>query len=208
MHKLFNWFGLPGKLILTSLISLTAVVLSIADPTLTRIVCIPAMLASSLGDIILMDYKPVTTRLPVRGFIAGASVFAFAHVIYFCAFLCSVKNYFNAGAWAGIALFVAVSAAVVVICRSSASGTSTKDGKMLPLCILYLFFIALNYTTVYSCAAAHGGRFLISAVGVTLFLISDLFIVADSILGAKIKNSDFWIWTFYPIGQILLLAGA
>lgn len=204
MHKLFHWFGLPGKLVLTLLISLTAAVLAAVDPTVTRLLCVPAMLVSSLGDIILMDYKPVTEKLPARGFIAGASTFAVSHVIYFAAFLFSAGNYFNIGAWVGIALFAVTAAAIAVLCLSSSGG----NRRMMPLGILYLFFIALNFTTVYSCATARGGRFIVSAIGVTLFLISDLFIAADSILGKKIKNSDFWIWTFYPAGQILLLAGA
>lgn len=71
MHRFFAWFGLPGKLVLTALISLTAIVLAVIDPTPTRIICIPAMLLSSLGDIILMNYKPITKHLPVKGFIAG-----------------------------------------------------------------------------------------------------------------------------------------
>ena len=79
---------------------------------------------------------------------------------------------------------------------------------MIPLGILYLFFIALNFTTVYSCTASRGGIFFVSALGITLFLISDLIIVSDKIIGTKIKNSDLWIWTLYPIGQILLLIGA
>lgn len=84
MHRFFAWFGLPGKLVLTALISLTAVVLAVIDTTPTRIICIPAMLLSSLGDIILMNYKPITKHLPVKGFIAGAVAFAAAHVYIFC----------------------------------------------------------------------------------------------------------------------------
>lgn len=204
MHRFFSWFGLPGELVLTALISLLAIALALAAPTATRLVCIPAMLLSSLGDIILMDYKPITGRLPVRGFIAGASFFAASHVIYTAAFLCSVRGYFNVGAWLGILLFAVTSAATAVLCLGKQNG----DRGMIPLGILYLFFIALNFTTVYSCTASRGGIFFVSALGITLFLISDLIIVLDKIIGTKIKNSDLWIWTLYPIGQILLLIGA
>lgn len=204
MHRFFAWFGLPGKLVLTALISLTAIVLAVIDPTPTRIICIPAMLLSSLGDIILMNYKPITKNLPVKGFIAGAVAFAAAHVIYFAAFLFSVKGrYFNVGAICGIALFVLIS-----VCMPLIFPHGRGENRMLFLGLLYLFFIALNYITVYSCAASHGGIFWVSAVGVTSFLISDLFIAADKILGRKKKNSDLWIWTLYPIGQLLLLIGA
>lgn len=139
-----------------------------------------------------------------QGLYAGAVAFAAAHVIYFAAFLFSVKGrYFNVGAICGIALFVLIS-----VCMPLIFPHGRGENRMLFLGLLYLFFIALNYITVYSCAASHGGIFWVSAVGVTSFLISDLFIAADKILGRKIKNSDLWIWTLYPIGQLLLLIGA
>ena len=115
-----------------------------------------------------------------------------------------MRGYFNVGAWLGILLFAVTSAATAVLCLGKQNG----DRGMLPFGILYLFFIALNFTTVYSCTASRGGIFFVSALGITLFLISDLIIVSDKIIGTKIKNSDLWIWTLYPIGQILLLIGA
>ena len=87
-------------------------------------------------------------------------------------------------------------------------GLKRGNRKKLPLGMLYILFISLNFTTVFSCALSHGGLFILSAVGVISFLISDLMIAEDVILNGKIKNADTLIWTFYPIGQIFLIIGA
>ena len=206
MHRFFKWFGLPGKVVLTALMSLLAVLMAVLDPTMTRILCIPAMLVSSLGDIILMNYRPITDRLPFKGFIPGAVTFAVSHVLYFIAFLFAAveggRSYFNAGAYFGI-IFSAC-----LLLWMTFRGLKRGNRKMLPLGMLYILFISLNFTTVFSCAVSHGGIFILSAVGVVSFLISDLMIAEDVILNDKIKNADTLIWTFYPIGQIFLIIGA
>lgn len=207
MNRYFAWFGLPGSLVLTVLMSIYALVLAFIDPTLSRLSCVVAMFLCSLGDILLMDYEPITRHFPKRGFIPGAITFAVAHLVYACAFMWLITEdkhpYFNLGAYAGIAIFVGLGIWVTVTCY-----LRNADKKMLPLCLLYLFFISVNCTTVLSAAVSCGGIRWISAVGVISFVISDLFISFDRICNIELKNSRMLIWTFYPIGQILLLIGA
>ena len=134
MHRFFKLFGLPGKVVLTALMSLLAVLMAVLDPTMTRILCIPAMLVSSLGDIILMNYRPITDRLPFRGFIPGAVTFAVSHVLYFIAFLFAAveggRSYFNAGAYWGIFL------SACLLLWMTFRGLKRGDRKMLALGML------------------------------------------------------------------------
>ena len=207
MNRLFKWFGLPGSLVLTTLISILAVILAFVDPSVTRLICVPAMFLSSLGDILLMDYKPLTRRLPFRGFIPGAVVFVLSHITYAAAFglmiLQSDAEYFNVGSFFGIFCFVFFIVLFPIVCKKN-----NGDKTMTVLCLIYLFFISLNCSTVYSAAANFGGLRIISAVGAFFFLISDLFIGFDRACGLKSRYNEDLIWTFYPIGQILLLIGA
>lgn len=83
LARFFRWFGLPGPLVLTALLSLFALTLAGLFPSLPRWLCAAGMLCSSLGDILLMNYRPITNRLPFRGFAAGAgSLHAGARLVY------------------------------------------------------------------------------------------------------------------------------
>lgn len=207
MDRFFKWFGLPGRLVLSLLMSLYAIILALIFPSLPRLFAVIAMLLSSLGDIILMDYKPITDRLPLRGFVPGACVFAVAHLAYIAAFGLQIyKNamrYINYGVIIalGIFMFIVIAASVIAISRHS-----DGIGLLLPG-IAYLFVISCNCATVYSSAVNFGGLKVISAIGVFSFLVSDCFIVIDKVCGIKSKALNGLIWWFYPIGQILLLLG-
>lgn len=207
MGRFFRWFGLPGNLVLTTLISIYGIVLACVFRTPERIICAFAMLFSSLGDIILMDYKPITKRLPFRGFTAGALTFGLSHLIYASAFLTVIIisgfDFFNHGFILGCVLFCASLVALTFMNRRNRTG---KTMIVLPLC--YLLLIAGNCAVIFSCSVSRGAFGFIAAAGAVSFFISDMFIALNVVGGLKIKHSDDIIWWFYPIGQILLLAGA
>ena len=49
MHKYFSWFGLPGSMVLSGLLSLTALVLALCFHSKDRWLCCAAMLLSTIG---------------------------------------------------------------------------------------------------------------------------------------------------------------
>ena len=86
MNQYFQWFGLPGPFVLTCLMSLMAVILAAVFPSQHRWICAAAMIVSSLGDIVLMNFKGIGHRMPVPYFYVGAVLFMAAHLLYIRAF--------------------------------------------------------------------------------------------------------------------------
>ena len=201
-------FGLPRHLILTLAISLYSIILAVFFPSISRTLIAIAMLISSLGDIVLMDFKPIVRYLPFKGFVAGAIVFMISHLFYIAAFGYSIYineyTYFNIGVIIAILLFVAV-----VISMTLISLIRHSQGiKLLLPGILYVAIICANCSNICSYYFSHRGIAICSMVGIISFLISDYFIVLRSVCGIKSKVLQKLIWIFYPIGQILLITGA
>lgn len=198
---------IPKRLIATTLLFLLSVVLAVVVSEPARVICIPAMLLSSLGDILLMDFAPVTKRLPFRGFIPGAISFGISHIVYAAAFV--TKNLlgghpvFNPGALIGAGLFVICAASLVVTVRVKGG-----DRKMMFLEMIYLFFICLNIACASSAAVAFGGITLLSAAGTVVFLASDMFILLCAVQNKSSAKFEVPIWITYVSAQILLLIGA
>ncbi len=207
MNKFFRWFGLPGRLVLTVLMSIFACLLAILSPSPPRLLAAIAMVMSSLGDIVLMDYKPITRSLHLRGFITGSLLFTGAHLVYIAAFTYGIYDagcaFLNAGVVVAFVLFVALVCTMLVL----ALLRNQELNYMFWLCTIYLFVICANCASVFSYAFSVGGMAIVSAVGVLSFLVSDFFIVLDRACGIRSHTLRQLIWWFYPIGQILLLIG-
>ncbi len=205
MGRFFKWFGLPGNLVLTCLISLYALIMAIVFRTPEHIICAFAMLLSSLGDIILMNYRPIVDRLPFRGFTAGAASFGLSHATYTAAFIYIIVSrgysFVNFGAFSGIALFLLSIAALFIM----KAHNREKISMLLPLC--YLLLICTNCTVIFSCAFSGGAFGIISAIGAISFFISDMFLAFKIVAGVYTKTMEELVWWFYPIGQILILTG-
>ena len=195
-------------MLLTLSISLYSIILAILFPSVSRVFIAIAMLISSLGDIILMDFKPIVKYLPFKGFVAGAIVFMVSHVFYIIAFGYRIYIYeyiyFNFGVVIAISLFwtVTISMTVISLIRKS------KGIKLLLPGILYILIISINCSNVCSYYFSHKGIAICSMVGIISFLISDYFIVLRTVCEIKSKALQKLIWIFYPIGQILLITGA
>ena len=207
MGKISKIIKLPRSIVISLLISLYSVTLAFFDPSASRIICFFAMLTSTLGDVILSDYKPIVSRLPLRGFIAGGSVFAVAHALYILAFLWQIVQngyaFLNAGAYFGIAIFVIIAVYLTFVCIKN-----RIKARLTAFAFIYLILITFNCTCVFSLASCEGGIKIISAIGAFSFLISDLIIALDVFCGIRLPHRSRLIWIFYPIGQILLLFGA
>ena len=202
MDKYFAWFGLKGALVLTMLLSLSALGSAMVFPSTARWLCFAAMLMSSVGDIFLMHFRAIEKNIP-NYFIFGAAFFMLAHVLYTACFGVKIRAngaaYFNGGAIIALVIAAACLIYFVSICQNK---------SQLPLAMVYLAIITLNCMTVFSYAWSSGmGRplGLIAAVGALSFLASDL-IIGFGLL-ASIHRYDWLIWWLYPIGQALLIVG-
>ena len=206
MDVYFRWFGLPGAVVLTTLLSAFALLRACVDPTPVHWVCFAAMALSSVGDVFLAHLKRLNARFK-NCFLIGAVFFMAAHLIYALCYGMKISAagtaFLNTGTvLAGcIGLLSLVLMLTLCICR--------QNTKSLPLILIYLAIILFNCTIVFSYAAAQGfssPSAVCAALGVLSFLLSDLVIGLN--LAGNIHRFDKLIWWLYPIGQILLILGA
>jgi len=200
MDKYFRIGNIPGSFPLTIGMSALALILALVYKTPDRWLCFAAMLVSSVGDILLMDISALSKKIP-HSFVGGASAFMLAHIFYLFAFLSLIRG--NGLRWLSPGVWVAVVVGIALLIYIL---PQVKDGRMLPLLMIYLGVILLNCATVFSYSwqtFASDPTVLLPAIGVFSFLISDVIIG----LGVLLLNHkyDGLIWWFYPIGQILLI---
>lgn len=209
MSRYFAWFGLPGSLVLTLLLSLFALCLAVMRGGADRWICFFAMILSSCGDIFLMNLDFIKSRFE-NYFVIGAVFFMISHLVYAAAFLRLSRDHGYSTGGTGLVCSVIVSliALAVVLLLMVKNGTYTLSALLL--CVIYLGIITVNMACVFSFSfhAASAGHFwrLISAAGVLSFFISDCIIGLDILCG--ISSFGHLIWWFYPIGQFLLLIAA
>ena len=203
MDSFFSWFGFPGTVMLTLLMSVLALVLAICRPTPTRWVCFGAMGLSSIGDVFLARFNGLDILFP-NYFAIGAGFFMAAHFLYILCYRMKLRAanapFWNVGSITAIALGAVTSVVLAVLCLSR--GTANT----LPLVALYAVIIFANCATVFSYAWSKRLRSLpaiLAVVGVISFLLSDL-IIGLGIAG-NIHTYDNLIWWFYPIGQFFMI---
>ncbi|MBQ8299128.1 MAG: lysoplasmalogenase [Clostridia bacterium] len=189
----------------TFLMSAFAVVLYAQNPTKERELCMFAILFSTVADLVLMDYNKIPGLLfGKKRFYVGMALFGITHVLYTCCFL---------GKLAGIETFSMNGAILPLIAAMGVFAfsmffsmylTSEKKGDFRVAVFTYVVLInaALISMYIYSFATKQ----IAAAIGITLFLISDMFILVretkcDTNLVRKL------IWIFYPIGQLLIICG-
>ncbi|MDO5410280.1 MAG: lysoplasmalogenase [Lachnospiraceae bacterium] len=199
--------GLPAsrKLTITIALSLFALILALLFPTTDRVICLAAMLLSSVGDIILMNFRKIGEKMPIPYFYAGAVFFMFSHILYTYAFLTMILkngyNYLNIGFWMAIVIIVITAVAISILVF--------KNGKinrqMYLLCFAYVMLIGANCATIFSWSFSMGGTRWLAAAGALSFFISDMIIGIDKLLGITSDRLKKAIWVFYPIGQFFIL---
>ena len=205
MYKFFSWFGLPGTMVLSCLLSLTALTMALCFRTKDRWLCCAAMFLSTIGDVFMTDFMDISEKIPVPSFFVGATFFIFAHIVYIFAYHVLIsKNgyaYINPGFRAAIVFVLACG--VLVISKCFLNGN--VDWAMLILCVIYMCIIGTNCATVCSFAWSVKSIRSIAALGALSFFLSDLIIGVEALTGF---TTDFlWgmIWWLYPIGQFFLI---
>jgi len=193
------------KLTLTSCMSLLSIILFCLFPSVFKFICVIAMLASSIGDVILMDYKPFTSRLKIDLFTAGMLSFGIAHMLYIALF---ISKAFALGASLNIGTYTAIGITLVAICSLITVGIKKKSISLslLSLGIVYIVILSLNLCAVSTLAFSIGGLAYLTLIGALSFFISDMIIAFDKV--KLISGGEIPIWIFYVIGQMFLITGA
>lgn len=205
MDRFFNIAGIPGAVVLSSLILLFALILAAVYRRWDRTLCFTAMFCSTVGDMFNAGFAPLTQFFDVNAVMTGALCFLFAHLLYISAFLYQIrkKKYklLNPGFYTGCAVFV-VSLIVLIVLAARNPYLQTS---MLILGVIYLVIISANCAAIFSLAYSQKGVKLFGAAGALSFFLSD-FILGISMIGG-IYSALLWSlnWWFYPIGQILIL---
>lgn len=206
MDQYFRCFGLPGSFVLTVLMSLYALVLAVLHPSQARLLCLAAMLMSSVGDIFLMRFKGLDRIFP-NYFVIGAAFFMAAHLLYMGCYALKIRQS-GAPFWNG---GVIAAAAIALACFVYFTGVCARrhDFSSYPLALAYLVVITLNCACIFSYSfsafAAHPAA-IAAAAGALSFLLSDLIIGLGMLAG--INRYDDLIWWLYPVGQVLIITMA
>ena len=205
MHKYFSWFGMPGTIMLSSLLSLTAVLLAFSFRTKDRWLCMAAMLLSTAGDIFMDNFMDIGSKIPIPPFFVGAAFFICAHIVYIFVYRTLIRQngyaLVNPGFWAAIVFILACG--VLVIAKSLSGGT--VNWGMMALCVVYMCIIGTNCAFISSFAWSVKSIRSLAALGAVSFFISDLIIGYNVLVGYP--GDAIWglIWWFYPIGQFFMI---
>jgi len=203
MDKYFRIGTLPGAFVLTLILSALSLILALFCPAPDRWLCLAAMLASSVGDIFLMDFRGLSRKLS-NYFVLGAICFMFAHILYICSFaqLLRFGGYplFNPGFATALLLGIVL---LIYFLKTM------TDRSSLPLALIYLAIIIANCSVIFSCAWATVSTHplsILAPLGALSFLLSDAIIGLGLLSGNH--RFDHLIWWFYPVGQLLLILAA
>ena len=185
-----------------SLVIFAALVSYANNYTIDSQICLLAMLFSFLGDISL-NCMPLDKR-PRWFLYLGAVFFMISHIIYATAYYwlinTSQKLYFNPGAI--IATFF-----ILLLFTTSVFLTIYSKNKLQLMTIiifcLYTSIIGINFITIYSYSWSFGTA---SFIGALSFLISDFIIGIETVFKVKSDTLRKFVWIFYPIGQVMIIA--
>lgn len=191
----------PMKVILSFILSITAIFMYLKYKGTNRKLCMFAMLASTFGDIFMTDILHVGTMSTYF----GAAFFILAHIIYALCFVIDSKKknykFFNLGFYIGLVVVVIT---LIALTSLMFIKTGKMQGMYIPL-LGYLLFIGINLVSEYSYAYnnPHSKPLYLAML---LFIISDflVFLPMLNIVQESMRYNDC-IWFTYVPAQLLIL---
>ena len=213
MNRLFDRIPVLGKLvtgkiILSFLMLVFALVVCVAIRGLDRTVAFYGMLLSFGGDM-LLNFRCEKKRSKER-FALGAAFFAVAHLCYTFAYgykMWHLKLFvLNEGL---VIAFVLLVITTITLFGIAAMERRIKMEGLFFLGIAYLWITGLDYMIISSYGwAAQNISGVIAILGGLSFFSSDLIIGAESFFGLRSKTARELVWWLYPLGQIMIIAMA
>lgn len=192
------------KSTVTMLLSVIAIVRYIVFPSLSRETCMYAILLSTFADLILMNYRGIPKLVFKKAnFGVGAFLFGIVQILYHICFLRVME--ISALVTLNHAGYVALFIGVLVI-PSLLFIMSERNHIYIIGVLIYSICLLFNMMTIFNAAYMLGNRHIFAAIGIVLFMVSDMFIL----IRENMKDSTFvrkLIWIFYPLGQIMIILG-
>ena len=192
------------KLIMTALLSVTAVVLFLLNKkSKTRLLCMIAMLLCTIGDVFMTNSLKINEMVST---IIGASAFIAGHIFYSKIFIDLLKKdnkkLVNKGFIVGLIVGL-----VPIVVMDILGFTVVPEPEVLYLIAVpfYVFVITFHI----ACNFAYGWenkswRTLVLAVAVTLFYVTDIWIFLYMFKLAP-KSLQDCVWYFYPLAQVAII---
>lgn len=189
-----------AKMIMTAILSITAILLFVFLGGRSRRECMIAMLLSTIGDVFMVDG---VINWEYSTFV-GAAMFIAAHIVYAGCFVKNIneRGYtycnkgFNAGLWLMILSAVILGVLAFTIPEKPAV-------LMFFLILIYIAVIGYNLCSQFSFAYSAKGVFYVLPVAITLFYLTDIFIFFDML---DIEHSTRnLVWYGYPLAQLAII---
>ena len=171
---------------------------------IVREICMYAILLSTLADLILMNYRGIPKLVFKKAnFGIGAFLFGIVQILYHICFLrvMGISALVTLNHAGYIALFIGV-----LVIPSLLFIMSEKNHIYIIGVLIYSICLLFNMMTIFNAAYMLGNRHIFAAIGIVLFMISDIFIL----IRENMKDNTFirkLIWVFYPLGQIMIILG-
>ena len=185
-------------------LSLIAIACFIINPIKEQKICMYAIFVSTLADLVLMDYHGISSFIVGnKRFYVGMLVFAIAHILYI---VCFSTIFFKSNVYLANANFAMIATLTIsFVTIFLVLKLSEKKKPVFRIAALtYTIIICLDLASIYICADLLNSRYILAAVGITLFLISDVLIL----IRETTKDTNLirkLIWIFYPLGQLLII---
>lgn len=188
------------KMMITAMLSVTAVILYKLFPLSLRKSCMIAMLLSSVGDVFMVN----TPKIGEYSTFIGAGFFIAAHIVYGRGFYSEIRKkerkittpFF----WAG---FIVMLLSAVWLGILEFTGAQEKKPVMFLLILVYIAAIGYNVCSMFAYSGYEKKATFILPPSVILFYITDVFIFLN-MLG--INNSlRQYVWYFYPVAQLMII---
>ena len=190
---------IPGKITLSFLMLIYAIVLFVAEGSIDRRFCLIAMLYSFVGDVAL-NHTREHEKQSLRDFVIGGVAFIIGHIFYCITYYTKIQiagfKTFNQGSIFAIAILIMIS---IVMFLKNAS-MSKKIDK--------LFLFGDHHPVGLQLPDSAKSAESLAALGGLLFLASDVIIGFEKFFKLKSPLARELVWWLYPLGQILLITMA
>lgn len=188
------------KMMITAMLSVTAVILYVIFPSDLRKNCMIAMLLSSVGDVFMVN----TPKTGEYSTFIGAGFFIGAHIVYGGGFCREIrkkgKKVTGFPFYLGLGIML-LSAVLLGVGEFTIS--AEKKPIMFLLILVYIVAIGYNVCSEFAFSGYEKKLTLILPFSVLLFYITDVFIFLDML---KINDSlRQYVWYFYPVAQLMII---
>lgn len=188
------------KMMITAMLSVTAVILYKIFPSDLRKSCMIAMLLSSVGDVFMVN----TPKIGEYSTFIGAGFFIAAHIVYGGGFYSEIRKNGNRimrfPFWLGFGIMLL---SAVLLGAAEFTLPEEKKPVMFLLILVYIAAIGYNVCSEFAFSVYEKKLTLILPFSVILFYITDVFIFLN-MLGINDSLRQY-VWYFYPAAQLMII---